>query len=159
MNVFAYGSLIWDSIPFPHTSQPTFLKHHELRLCIWSIQGRGTKNTPGLYWGIVKKRGTRCPGKLLRFTDQKLFHKVLQWLDRRESEGKLYHRISVEVSGTPTFVYVPNTTHPQYNPNIAPEKIEYAIRNSKGEYGTTKEYVENTLREFQLMRNFIVTNE
>ena len=63
-----------------------FLEHHELRLCIWSIQGRGSENTPGLYWGIVKKRGTKCPGKLLRFTDQNLFHKVLQWLDRRRTE-------------------------------------------------------------------------
>ena len=155
MYVFAYGSLIWDAIPFSHTSQPTFLRHHELRLCIWSFEGRGTSETPGLYWGIVKKHGATCPGKLLQFTDEKLFLKVLQWLDQREGEGRLYHRITVDVSGTRAFVYIPNTTHPQYDANIPLKKIEYAMRNSKGEYGTTKDYVENTLREFQFMSSFI----
>lgn len=139
IKIFVYGSLLWDTIPFKHTSTKMVLKHFSRKLCIWSYTGRGTYQSPGLFWGIIPKNNANCTGKLLTFQNKN----VLKWMDHRE--GDLYLR--TKINGI--FVYLPNVHHTQYDPNISKQQITNAYMTSKGQYGTTKEYVDNTIKEIQ----------
>ena len=64
-------------------------------------------------------------------------------MDHRE--GDLYLR--TKINGI--FVYLPNVHHTQYDPKISKQQITNAYMTSKGQYGTTKEYVDNTIKEIQ----------
>ena len=136
--IFAYGSLMWDHIPFKHASRPATLKHFVRKLCIWSFSGRGTPESPGLYYGLVPQYNKRCSGKLLIFEDEC----VLQWLDKRE--GNMYLRQKVYVDGVYAFTYVANDKHPQYDPHISENQIKNAMK-SEGRFGSTLEYINNTI--------------
>ena len=138
IRVFAYGSLMWDAMPYRCTSTPAVLRHCVRRLCLWSYSGRGTPDSPGLYYGLVPVRGASCRGKLLTFSDGR----ILQWLDQRE--GDMYIRIRVRIDDRDAFAYIANPCHPQYDPHVTGEQIERAM-SSRGEYGSTMEYVQNTL--------------
>ena len=121
MYVFVYGSLLWDTIPFSHSALIATLPHYQRALCIWSIHGRGTAMSPGLYWGVVPAENAICTGKLLKFSDPKM----LDWMDKRESQ--LYIRTEIQISGITAFVYLPNTSHTQYDPRISEQDVNAAL--------------------------------
>ena len=145
--VFAYGSLIWDHIPYRSTYRWTTLRHFKRSLCFWSYSGRGTPESPGLYYGIVSQKNECCRGKLLQFYDER----VLLWLDRRE--GDMYIRKCVRIDDVQAFVYISNVNHPNYDPDVSDEQIERAMR-SRGNDGSMREYVYNTNRALRWSEDF-----
>ena len=143
IKIFVYGSLMWDTIPFQHTATKMTLKHYKRKLCLSSYTTRGTYTNPGLFWGLTPHPNANCLGKLLTFTD----NNVLDWMDTRE--GDMYRRTKLNH----VFVYLPNTQHTQYHPNLSPEQINHAYQYAHGQHGSTKEYVDKTLHELKILEN------
>jgi glutathione-specific gamma-glutamylcyclotransferase len=147
--VFGYGSLIWKpELAFDRRVTARVHGYHR-RLCLWSRVNRGTPESPGLVAGL--DRGGSCAGVAYRIPAPHV----------RSQLGQLWEREMFMGSYAPRWLRcrLPDGTHEaalafvvrQDAPNYAgklsePDILEVFRRGSCGRFGTSLEYLVNTVR-------------
>jgi len=152
MFVFAYGSLIWRP-GFDHLgARPALLRGYHRRFCIWSRHYRGTPEAPGLVLGL--DRGGSCRGVVFEVAPTQA-EAVLAYLDARENLAgeTVYRRRVVQVcpvggGAIPAITYVADRTHPAFGRH-SPAATAAVISVSRGEAGSNRDYLMNTLEQLR----------
>ncbi|HED12714.1 MAG TPA: gamma-glutamylcyclotransferase [Gammaproteobacteria bacterium] len=145
--IFAYGSLMWNP-GFTYAEKQTVrIYGHHRALCVWSWHYRGSREQPGLVFGL--DQGGSCVGKAFRIKakDQK---EVLQYLYAREMITQVYrpslvtiHLVTEDEIQALTFVV--DRRHPQYAGHLHHDILLQTIQRAHGSRGPNHEYVRNTL--------------
>ncbi len=145
--VFAYGSLMWEP-NFAHAeARPALLYGYHRALCIYSHIYRGTRDTPGLVFGLDRGGAAKGMAFKVRAADAE---PVLAYLYEREMVTKVYHPVwaSCRVDGhgkAAALAFVADRTHTQYAGRQPEEDIIRLVRQGFGKGGACVDYVANTL--------------
>jgi len=145
--IFAYGSLMWQPGFKPRDSLPALLHGWHRAFCIYSHHYRGTAREPGLVLGL--DRGGSCRGRAF-LVEQDEAHSVADYLHEREMITGVYVPRWVELA-TPrgrlrAATYLADRRHPQYSGKLATDRVVDMILRARGESGTNRAYLENTVR-------------
>lgn len=147
--VFAYGSLIWRPELSFDRRVPARIHGYHRRLCLWSRVNRGTPECPGLVAGL--DRGGSCTGVVYRLSNERKmaeFERLWQremfmgsyhprWLDCRLDNGAVISALA----------FVVRRDAPNYAGRLREEEILGVFaRGSCGQYGSSLEYLVNTVR-------------
>lgn len=151
--VFAYGSLMWrPDFAFAEVC-PARLFGYRRALCIYSIVGRGTPETPGLVLGL--DRGGSCLGRAFRVA-------AADW---PAVKVKLHEREMVTGVYVPTFLtavlddgrrvaaytFVARRDHVQYTGRLAEARMVELIRQGVGSRGTSLDYLAQTVAQLDAL--------
>lgn len=144
--VFGYGSLMWKP-GFDHLAAVEARLHgYHRSLCVYSWVHRGTRECPGLVFGL--DRGGACKGfafKVARDTEGD----VLAYLDARELVTDVYERrrlaITIDNDRVPAWCYVVRRDHPQYAGRLPEAELLRIIEKGKGQSGHCRDYVLSTV--------------
>jgi cation transport protein ChaC len=147
--VFGYGSLIWKpELVFDRRATARIHGYHR-RLCLWSRVNRGTPESPGLVAGL--DRGGSCSGVVYRVPgpdvpsqfrllwEREMFmgSYAPRWLDCRLPDG----------THVAALAFVVRQDAPNYAGRLAEADIlDVFERGSCGRFGTSLEYLVNTVR-------------
>ena len=151
--IFGYGSLIWRP-GFDFIEQrPALLRGAHRSLCVYSIHHRGTRDRPGLVFGLV--RGGACRGMAFRVHTEN-FPDVNDYLKEREQVTNVYREVSRPIrlpdgQIVSALTYVVDETHPQFAGRLTVDIQEELVRNAHGGAGPNIDYVVNTVRHLQEM--------
>ena len=148
--VFGYGSLMWKP-GFDHLAACQARLHgYHRSLCVYSWVHRGTRERPGLVFGL--DRGGACKGfgfKVAPETEAK----VLAYLDARELVTDVYERrrltITTEDGRVPAWCYVVRRDHPQYAGRLPEADLLRIIEGSEGRSGHCRDYVLSTVSQLE----------
>ena len=147
MWVFAYGSLMWNP-GFPH-EQARLAKIHGYHraLCVWSWVHRGTRDHPGLVFGL--DRGGSCVGIAHQVSAAER-DAAAAYLYERELVTHVYkavaRRIRVDGVGVVSaLTFVVDRRHPQYSGKLSPAEAASTIRGAHGRSGPNPDYFADTL--------------
>ena len=151
--VFGYGSLIWrPGFPFLH-SEVALLQGAHRSLCVYSHRHRGTKEQPGLVFGLV--RGGSCRGMAFEVSDAD-WPEVHAYLQEREQDTAVYREAIRPVrlgNGTivPALAFLVNETHAQFAGRLSPAEQVRMVRVGQGESGANIDYVLNTVQHLHAL--------
>lgn len=147
--VFGYGSLMWKP-DFPHVeTRPALLQGYHRALCIYSVEYRGTVETPGLVFGLDE--GGSCQG-LAFLVQEKDAGDVMNYLHEREMVTGVYqpqwHDIKTTINNAietvPSYVFVADTNHRQYTGKLSDDEIVQLVLQGHGKAGPCIDYLTNT---------------
>ncbi|MFQ5973462.1 MAG: gamma-glutamylcyclotransferase [Alphaproteobacteria bacterium] len=143
--IFGSGSLMWNP-GFDHLEvQPALLRGYHRAFCIYSHYAWGTLERPGLVLGLLP--GGSCRGRAFCIAREQT-ESVLAYLDDRESAP--YRRVLVPVAlrerTVEAHTYVANPDHRQFAGKLTPEPAADFILQGKGHRGSSREYLQNTVR-------------
>ncbi|MFS0825325.1 gamma-glutamylcyclotransferase [Pseudomonas phoenicis] len=146
--LFAYGSLIWRPECHALERQRARVHGYHRGLYLWSHAHRGTPQTPGLVFGL--DRGGSCSGFAYRLDDVGL-HDSLLALWRREMPFPAYrpHWLNCRLadgSRVQALGFVLERHLPCYAGNLPDTLLGEILACAKGHFGTTRDYVEQTLQ-------------
>lgn len=145
--IFGYGSLIWNpGLPVIETVRATVHGYHR-GLFMWSRLNRGTAEQPGLVLAI--DRGGSCPGMAFRLAYdgstphlETLWQREMSlgayrpaWLPCRLRDGRRIRALS----------FVIRHDSAAYAGTLPDPVLRHILREARGTYGTTREYVEKTV--------------
>ncbi|MFW5680681.1 MAG: gamma-glutamylcyclotransferase [Pseudomonadota bacterium] len=144
--VFGYGSLIWNPCVnvVAQTKARLFGYHREL--CLWTPLGRGTKDNPGLVFGL--ERGGSCHGVALAVPAEHVRDDLrLMW--RREMLSGAYEprwvNLRADTGTLRAIAFVMNCRHDRYAAQLdEPTKVR-AVATAVGALGSCYDYVASTL--------------
>jgi len=144
--VFGYGSLIWNPA-FDYAEKRCALLHGwHRRFCLKMYMGRGTPERPGLM--LALDRGGACRGVAFRIKAKNV-PQELELLWQREMYGGSYNArwVTLEAGGESfrALTFVINHAHPRYTREFTVEQTAAIIATAKGDLGTCREYLENTI--------------
>jgi cation transport protein ChaC len=145
--IFAYGSLMWEP-NFPCAEvRPALLRGYHRALCILSIRNRGTQACPGLVLGLA--RGGSCAGMALRVAPEHL-EATLAYLEDREMATLAYRPKLLPVRlddgrSVPALAFVADPGHPQYVGDLPAEEAAALVRQGRGSYGNSLDYLRNAV--------------
>jgi cation transport protein ChaC len=146
--VFGYGSLIWKpelSFDLRHAAR---VHGYHRRLCLWSRINRGTPQCPGLVAGL--DRGGSCSGVVFRVPAIAVRSQFSQ-LWQREMMTNSYEPRHLECrlddgSFIPAVAFVVRRNVSNYAGRLDEQQIlEVFARGSCGRYGTSLDYLINTI--------------
>jgi cation transport protein ChaC len=147
--VFGYGSLIWKPDLSFDRREPARVHGYHRRLCLWSRVNRGTPQCPGLVAGL--DRGGSCAGIAYRIPVESVRGQLTRLWQREMMTNSYHPRIidcrldSGAVVGALAFVV--RRDAPNYTGRLDEEQIiEVFRRGSCGRYGTSLDYLVNTIR-------------
>lgn len=146
--IFGYGSLIWNP-GFPYAAaQQALLRGAHRRLCIYSHHHRGTKERPGLVYGLVP--GGACRGMAFAVPPAE-FEAVRDYLRAREQVTKVYREVERPVALSNgdqalALTYVVDTRHDQFAGRLDIAEQWRLVRDAVGISGANVDYVRNTAR-------------
>jgi cation transport protein ChaC len=145
--VFGYGSLIWNPAFHFEDKTPALLRGYHRRFCLRLLQGRGTRETPGLM--LALDHGGACKGVAFRIAAAKA-REELHVLWQREMFGGAYNARWVKLTAPcgrslRAVTFVINRRHPRYLPELSLEQTAALIATGCGDLGTCREYLENTI--------------
>ena len=148
--VFAYGSLMWNpEIRFAERLSARVYGWHR-GFCLYSPEYRGTREKPGLVLGL--DRGGSCRGIAYRLAPETLAAEI-DYLWTREMTGFVYHmtpvRIAAERGPMPGYAFTVRRDSRDYAGRLAPEAAARIIATSKGDRGTGRDYLANTVRHLE----------
>lgn len=151
--LFAYGSLMWNP-EFNYLRAETARLHgYHRRLCLWSVEHRGTFEKPGLVMGL--DRGGSCHGQAF-LIDKVDATEIIDRLNQREmltgayrSEMKTLRLGSGEQVGG--VCLIARRDHPQYAADLDQQHTIDCVHAAQGGRGSNREYVLNTTRRLQQM--------
>ena len=148
--VFAYGSLIWDPGFAPLKAEPGLLFGYHRALCVYSCFNWGTHERPGLVVGLLP--GGSCRGRAFRVASTRA-QGVLDYLDGREGGAYRRKRVAVALAGrvVAAHTFVVDRDHPRYAGRLAPDDCVGFIRQGVGTSGSSREYLENTVRHLDAL--------
>lgn len=144
--VFGYGSLMWNP-GFEHdAAEPALLRGAHRSLCVYSWVHRGTKEQPGLVFGL--DRGGSCRGMAFRVQARNR-ERTIGYLRAREQVTGVYLESwrNIRLAGGETaeaLTYVVDRTHDQYAGSLPLERQRDIVLNAIGQSGRNPEYVLST---------------
>lgn len=139
---------------FSHTdSQPARIYGFHRRLCLWSVEYRGTIARPGLVLGM--DRGGSCRGMAFKVHDDNI-EDTVSYLFERELVTESYNPIMVSIhlqSGKVfnALTFVSKTKHPQYAQKMNIKEAVSVVRSAKGASGSNIVYVLNTVEHLNAL--------
>ncbi len=150
--IFAYGSLMWrPGFTFEDGAVARLQGYHR-SLCVFSWVHRGTRERPGLVFGL--DRGGACRGFAYRVSPHQE-STVLDYLDQRELVTNVYRRkclpIVTEHGRVSAWCYVVRRDHPQYAGWLDETRRLDLIRHSEGRSGHCRDYVLSTVAHLEQM--------
>lgn len=147
--IFGYGSLIWKpELAFDRRVTARVHGYHR-RLCLWSRVNRGTFDCPGLVLGL--DRGGSCAGVVYRIPAADVRSQFAQLWEREMFLGAYEPRwlAGQLVDGTrqSALAFVVRRDAPNYAGRLSePEILDVFRRGSCGRFGTSLEYLVNTVQ-------------
>ena len=143
--VFGYGSLIWRPDFTFISAQSAYLCGYHRSLCVYSHKYRGTSEKPGLVFGLLP--GGCCEGRAFEVKGDD-WPEVLAYLRKRETD--VYHELNSELvlsdgKKVCALTFVADEGHVQFAGQLEIDAQMTIIRDAKGEMGTNRDYVVNTL--------------
>ncbi|MBA4782914.1 MAG: gamma-glutamylcyclotransferase [Rhizobiales bacterium] len=146
--VFAYGSLMWrPGFPFIER-EAAVLEGYSRSLCIYSWVHRGTRETPGLVFGLDE--GGACEGFAYRIAPE---HRrdTVEILRARELVTGVYREVlgPVTLKGAratmvKALFYAAVCDHEQYAGSLTESEQLRLVRQGVGQSGINSDYVLNT---------------
>ena len=150
--IFAYGSLMWRPGFDYQASCTARLQGYHRSLCVYSWVHRGTREEPGLVFGL--DRGGACKGYAFRVT-AKNEADVIAYLDGRELVTDVYERkclpIHTDHGPVPAWCYVVRRNHDQYAGRLPSEQLLSLARNGRGVSGHCRDYILSTAAHLDQM--------
>jgi cation transport protein ChaC len=148
--IFAYGSLMW-SPEFPYAEAlPARVHGWHRGFCLYSPEYRGTREKPGLVLGL--DRGGSCRGIAYRLGELRLAD-AIDYLWTREMTGFVYHmtpvRMTTERGATAGYAFTVRRDSRDYAGRLSPDVAARIIATSKGDRGTGRDYLANTVRHLE----------
>ena len=145
--LFAYGSLIWR----PECSAVERVRGrvhgYHRGLYLWSHEHRGTPQLPGLVFGL--DRGGSCSGFAYRLPEENLDAALYAlWLREMPVPSYRPHWLTCRLEdGTQVQAlgFVLERHLPSYAGNLPDGVLSQVLANACGRYGTTRDYVEQTV--------------
>jgi glutathione-specific gamma-glutamylcyclotransferase len=148
--VFAYGSLMWNPEMRFAERLPARIHGWHRSFCLYSPEYRGTREKPGLVLGL--DRGGSCRGIAYRLPQATLAAEI-DYLWTREMTGFVYHmtpvRIVTEQGPTPAYAFTVRRDSRDYAGRLAAEEAARIIATSRGDRGTGRDYLANTVRHLE----------
>ncbi len=147
--VFGYGSLMWRP-NFPHVEiRPALLRGYHRALCIYSVEYRGTYETPGLVFGL--DRGGSCRGLAFRVLENDV-SEVMNYLYEREMVTGVYRPrwCPIEVGQgssketVQSYLFVADPDHSQYTGKLDDDDAVRIVLQGHGKAGACIDYLTNT---------------
>ena len=144
--VFGYGSLIWNPGFSFRSAQLGLLRGAHRSLSIISHHHRGTRDTPGLVFGLT--RGGSCRGMVFE-VGAEAWSDVRAYLDGRELVTSVYRDVWRPVTladgrRVTALTYVVDEAHEQFAGQLSIEQQLAMIRAGVGISGRNVDYVLNT---------------
>lgn len=144
--VFGYGSLIWNPGFSFVSAQLGLLRGAHRSLSIISHHHRGTRDVPGLVFGLT--RGGSCRGMAFE-VGQPVWAEVRAYLDARELVTSVYRDVWRPVHladgrRVRALTYVVDEAHEQFSGQLSVEAQLAMIRAGVGISGRNVDYVLNT---------------
>jgi cation transport protein ChaC len=150
--IFAYGSLMWHP-NFEYVEKRTAQLHgYHRALCIYSVEYRGTRDLPGLVFGL--ESCGLCQGMAFR-VQEKAAETVMRYLDEREmvtgvycptwADINLYSNDQTEPTKTKAYIFVTNTNHTQYAGKLSDDETIRLVQQGQGKEGPCIDYLQSTL--------------
>jgi cation transport protein ChaC len=145
--VFAYGSLMWNPEMRVAERLPARVHGWHRSFCLYSPEYRGTREKPGLVLGL--DRGGSCRGIAYRLAQATLADEIdLIWT--REMTGFVYHMtpLNLLTARGPVvgYAFTVRRDSRDYAGRLAPEAAARIIATSRGDRGTGRDYLANTVR-------------
>jgi glutathione-specific gamma-glutamylcyclotransferase len=148
--VFAYGSLLWRPCFVVAQRLAARAPAHAARLCIWTVEARGTPAVPGLGLGLERDPNGTCDGAILRVADG----------DRRAALSALWEREMLTGIYSPTLLnvhtnaeqvvralaFVVQPKHPQYAGRHSLAAQARWIGAANGKLGSCTAYLRQTVQ-------------
>jgi cation transport protein ChaC len=150
--IFAYGSLMWrPGFEFLSSGLARLHGYHR-SLCIYSWVHRGTRDRPGLVFGL--DRGGACKGHAFQVAPEREAE-VIAYLDERELVTDVYQRkrlpFMTEHGRVPARCYVVRRDHEQYAGRLTEDRLMALIRHSQGVSGDCRDYILSTVGHLEEM--------
>lgn len=151
--LFAYGSLMWNPEFNCLRAETARLHGYHRRLCLWSIEHRGTPENPGLVMGL--DRGGSCHGQAFLIAEAEAA-RIIDQLNQREMITGAYRSAlkTLRLSSgeqVPGVCLIARRDHPQYAANLNQQSTIECVHAAHGGRGSNREYVLNTTRQLQRM--------
>ncbi len=148
--VFGYGSLMWNpQIDYAESSSGLVQGYHR-SFCCWSVIYRGTFEKPGLVLALDK--GGTCYGKVFRIEADEV-EEELQKIWEREMITGFYIPCWVSVQTNfgelEAVAFTANPKHKMYINQLSIDEIAACIAAARGQKGTNREYLENTVNQLE----------
>jgi glutathione-specific gamma-glutamylcyclotransferase len=146
--VFAYASLIWQPELLYEQRIAARVHGYHRRLCLWSVEYRGTPARPGLVAGL--DRGGSCYGVAYRISGPAVADEFAT-LWRREMSLGQYEARWLECrrldTGTPirALAFVIRRDAPNYCGRIGETELVDVLLSAAGARGTNLDYLEQTV--------------
>ncbi|WP_119291254.1 gamma-glutamylcyclotransferase [Azohydromonas sediminis] len=143
--VFGYASLIWRPEFEPDEQRPAFVHGYHRALRMVSRINRGTPERPGLVFALLS--GGACRGLVYRI-DAHRAHDELERLWAREMPTGVYEPRWLECR-TPqgpvrALAFTLSRRSPSYTGPLADDALVEILREARGRYGTTLDYLVRT---------------
>ncbi len=155
--LFAYGSLMWNpEFEFQRSECARLFGYHR-RLCLWSVEHRGTLEQPGLVMGL--DRGGSCRGRAFLISESSA-SEIISKLNEREMITGAYRsqmkslmlRSGEQVEAV---CLIARRDHPQYAEKLDKQTTAALVGRAHGKRGSNREYVLNTA---QLLKEMGMTD-
>ena len=147
--VFAYGSLLWRPCYRAVEVWPATLSAYARRLCVWTVEARGTPAHPGLGLGLEARLGARCRGAVHRIPRAQ-WKQALRALWARELWTAIYVprwlRVTTPAGPVSALTFVVDTANSQYAGELNEADAVAYIRQAHGQLGSCTDYVMATDR-------------
>jgi glutathione-specific gamma-glutamylcyclotransferase len=145
--VFAYGSLMWNPEMRFAERMPARIHGYHRSFCLYSPEYRGTREKPGLVLGL--DRGGSCRGIAYRLAQATLTAEIdLIWT--REMTGFVYHMTPLKIAtargSVKGYAFTVRRDSRDYAGRLANDEAARVIATSKGDRGTGRDYLANTVR-------------
>jgi len=151
--VFGYGSLMWRPGFAYEEAQHARLTGFRRCLCIYSVHHRGTRERPGLVFGL--DRGGTCEGIAYRVAAVNAVA-TTRYLRAREQVNGVYREthVPVELIKGPhrevlALTYIVERAHPNYAGQLALSLQARLVHGSDGLSGANLDYLISTLRHLE----------
>ena len=129
-------------------SRRALLRGWHRSLCILSVINRGTPDQPGLALGL--DRGGSCTGFAFRLLPADVAAAREELWRREMATGVYMPRVSpVRLDGgerVRALVFTARPEHPQYVPDLAPDRAAVLVARGRGVYGPAIDYLRNVVR-------------
>jgi glutathione-specific gamma-glutamylcyclotransferase len=150
LELFAYGSLIWNpAFHFRHREIAQVYGFHR-RFCLWTHLGRGTPERPGLMLGLDS--GGSCRGVLYRIAAEDI-EDELEIVWRREMVTAAYRPcwVTAHTAAGPRrgITFLINHAHERYAGGLGDEAIVEAVATACGPLGACADYLFNTVAHLE----------
>ena len=148
--IFAYGSLMWNPEMRFAERLPARIWGYHRSFCLYSPEYRGTREKPGLVLGL--DRGGSCRGIAYRLAPASLAAEIDRlWV--REMTGEVYRltRLALATAQGPVtgHAFTVRRDSRDYAGRLAPEQAAAIIAASRGDRGTGRDYLANTVRHLE----------